>query len=145
VKRAGIRPGAKSVQRGSTFKAPRNPRQQAVRKSKDGWATRRYQPGKLEFQDAARAQLACMNPACPRPSAPWNAHHVVYAQHVRLEGGDEWDVRNAMRLCTDCHDRHHSGARRLAADVLPPAAVAFAHALLGERAIDYLRTYYPAL
>lgn len=105
-----------------------------------------FTPGKVAFQEAARAQLACMNPRCPDPSAPWNAHHVIYAQHVRREDPAlEWDPANAMRLCADCHARHHSGAERLPVDVLPPAALEFARLLFGgQRAAAYLDRYYDA-
>ncbi len=101
--------------------------------------------GKVAFQRAAQQQLACMNPQCPNPAAPFNAHHVVYAQHVRREGGDVFDPRNVMRLCTECHDRYHGNRSLIPAEVLPPAAVAFAVELLGrERAAAYLARYYPA-
>jgi hypothetical protein len=100
---------------------------------------------KLAFQRAAQQQLACMNPACPCPSAPWNAHHIVYRQHLRALGADEWPPELALRLCTDCHDRYHARSLRLTADMLPPTAVAFAVRLLGaERAAAYLDRYYPA-
>jgi 5-methylcytosine-specific restriction endonuclease McrA len=137
VKRAGIRPGAKSVQRGSTFK----------RKRRTGAAARHYRPETAAFREAAHAQGACMNPRCPRPDGRWTAHHVVYRQHLIAEGHlDLYPPADAMRLCHDCHANYHARSLRLPADVLPPAAVAFARALLGaERAIDYLGRYYPAL
>lgn len=74
-------------------------------------------------------------------------HHVVYRQHVRRAGGDEWALTNsldvgALGVC-DCHARHHSGAARIPVSVLPPQAVDFARRLLGEAAAEvYMRRYY---
>lgn len=73
-------------------------------------------------------------------------HHVVLEQTVRREGGDPWDLANALALgyygCA-CHRQHHHATRRLPLAIVPPAAVAFAQALLGEaRAADYLARYY---
>lgn len=75
-------------------------------------------------------------------------HHVVYEQHVRREGGDPWDLRNALdvgRYC-DCHDAHHRsgpGRRPIPLAKVPEEAIAFAVDLLGEdRAVDYFRRYY---
>ena len=77
-------------------------------------------------------------------------HHVVYEQHVRNEGGDPWDLRNALdvgRYC-DCHDKHHrSGPGRVPIPLrkIPTEAYAFARELLGEdRADDYFGRYYSA-
>lgn len=69
-------------------------------------------------------------------------HHVVYRQHVRREGGDEWDPRNALPLCDSCHSRHHRRSRVIALSVLPASALEFASELLGAYAFDYLRRYY---
>lgn len=76
-------------------------------------------------------------------------HHVVREQDVRREGGDPWDLDNAMllgRWC-ECHARHHegSGRRKLPRRLIPPAAVYFAERLLGpERRDDYFNTHYAA-
>jgi len=83
----------------------------------------------------------CQAPDCIAPAV--NRHHVMYEQHVRREGGDRWDSRNAMDLCGACHTSHHRRGNVLPTRSLPTAAVAFAQELLGiERAADYFRRYY---
>jgi hypothetical protein len=76
-------------------------------------------------------------------------HHVALEQHVRREGGDPWDQRNAMLLgvfCR-CHGDHHApnGQRKLPLRKVPPAAVRFAVDLMGQdRAVEYLSRHYAA-
>lgn len=82
---------------------------------------------------------------------PVTRHHVVYRQHVRAYGGDQWDPANSMLVgdkfgrCT-CHAQHHNpgvAARRIPIDKIPPSAVAFARALMGAHAATaYFRRYY---
>jgi hypothetical protein len=71
-------------------------------------------------------------------------HHVVLEQHVRLEGGDPWDLRNSLDVgarCA-CHPNHH-GIHRISRRLIPKAALEFAAELLGRRrASDYMRRYY---
>jgi 5-methylcytosine-specific restriction endonuclease McrA len=69
-------------------------------------------------------------------------HHVVYRQHVRAEGGDCWDPRNAMNLCNSCHSSHHRRGRLIALWMLPASALEFAGELYGPGAYDYLRRRY---
>jgi 5-methylcytosine-specific restriction endonuclease McrA len=69
-------------------------------------------------------------------------HHIVYRQHVRRAGGDEWDPRNALALCVPCHAAHHSRQRVLPVALLPPRALAFAAELLGAAAENYFARYY---
>lgn len=71
-------------------------------------------------------------------------HHVVYRQHVRRAGGDEWDPRNALPLCEGCHARHHQRVRVIVVGELPASAVEFANELLGEAAGGYFARYYRA-
>lgn len=91
-----------------------------------------------EFREAAMAQRVCRG--CGRTDR-WAAHHVVYAQEVRRRGGNEWDGRNAMRLCDRCHGKHH-GPQRIALGRLSEANLDFAFELLGPFAYDYLRRRY---
>jgi hypothetical protein len=74
-------------------------------------------------------------------------HHIITEQHVRREGGDPWDFRNALPLgvyCR-CHGRHHNAHVRISMRVIPDAALVFARELMGEdRAIDYWCRYYGA-
>jgi hypothetical protein len=113
---------------------------------RSGAAAARYRPDTTAFREAARAQGACMNPRCPRPDRCWTSHHVVYKQHLIAEKApDLFPPADAMRLCVDCHAAYHARSLRLPADVLPPAAVAFAIELLGrERAAAYFARYYGA-
>lgn len=74
-------------------------------------------------------------------------HHIVREQHVRLEGGDCWNVDNALWVGVDftcrCHDLHHNASRRIPLSLVPLRAVAFAEGLYGlERARDYLSREY---
>lgn len=89
-------------------------------------------------------QDRCVHPACEYPAArAHHEHHVVYRQHVRREGGDIYDPRNALRLCVSCHSSHH----RRGSKIVPLAALRdenyeFAFELLGAAAFDYLRRRY---
>jgi len=60
------------------------------------------------FREWANAHRVCMNPLCAHPTGPWQAHHVVYDQHLRAVGLPKFDARNALRLCDVCHARHHN-------------------------------------
>jgi 5-methylcytosine-specific restriction endonuclease McrA len=75
----------------------------------------------------------------------WHAHHVVTQQHVRRAGGDVWDPRNAMRLCTPCHGAHHSRQRPIPYSAVPPDAWDFATELLGRDGAEafFARYYQP--
>jgi hypothetical protein len=79
---------------------------------------------------------------------PVTRHHVVYRQHVRNYGGDQWDPANSMLVgdrygnCT-CHAQHHAGARRIPTSKVPAAALEFAVRLMGRHAaVAYFRRYY---
>lgn len=72
-------------------------------------------------------------------------HHVVTEAHVRLAGGDPWDLRNALAVGAHCrcHSRHHQAAARIARATLPSQAVQFAVDLLGEAGAElYLSRFY---
>lgn len=74
-------------------------------------------------------------------------HHVVKQQHVHAEGGDEWDLRNAMDLGATCvcHEMHHKSSvsdMRILLTKIPDEAVEFAFELLGRGAHFYLRRHY---
>lgn len=101
------------------------------------------------FKDEARYQGSCQAPDCEKPRAAWDAHHVVYEQHVSKAAPDKiWDSRNALRLCKDCHKAHHhdhSGDRRLPASVLPASAFDFALDIMTYgQAVNYFSRYYRA-
>lgn len=87
----------------------------------------------------ARACVACGGRGDARGLV---LHHVVYRQHVRAKGGDEWDPRNALPLCGPCHSAHHARRRVLPIALLPAGALAFARELLGAAVENYLVRYY---
>ena len=87
-------------------------------------------------------QVGCAHPGCLKRSHVEHEHHVVYEQHVRANGGDRWDPRNALRLCVSCHSSHHHRGRVLPLVALRDANLQFAFELLGAGAYDYLRRYY---
>ena len=106
---------------------------------------RRKYVGSRSGQSRFRSgQDRCVHPDCNDPAHPaQHEHHVVYEQHVRSEGGDVFDPRNALRLCVSCHSSHHRRGRR----VVPLAALRdenyeFAFELLGRAAEIYLRRRY---
>lgn len=73
-------------------------------------------------------------------------HHAIHEQHVRLEGGAPWDLRNSIalgvHLCR-CHSRHTTAAERLPVSLVGPVQLGFALELLGEdRTALYLARYY---
>lgn len=71
------------------------------------------------------------------------AHHVVYAQTVRREGGDLYAIANRLWVCDPCHERHHGRSRVIALSKLPDSAFEFAAELLGPgRAYNDLRRHY---
>lgn len=89
------------------------------------------------------AQTECVHPACEHADTRCHEHHVVYEQHVRREGGDVYDPRNALTLCISCHTSHHRrGSRTVPLRVLRDANYEFAFELLGAAAFDYLRRRY---
>lgn len=98
------------------------------------------------FRGAAAKQGRCQHPDCPKPSAPWDPHHVVYEQHVIKAGFPKDDTRNALRLCRDCHFNHHhtGGPARIPLAAIPDAAIEYAREVLGDYAIDYLAAKYRA-
>jgi hypothetical protein len=98
------------------------------------------------FHDAARYQRVCAAPGCrrrgPRKGIDFQAHHVVYEQHLRDRGLPRYDARNALRLCPDCHKRHHGPHWRLPTSALTAENIAYAFLVLGAYAPDYFRRYY---
>jgi hypothetical protein len=74
-------------------------------------------------------------------------HHCVTENRVRREGGNPYDLRNALGLGAwcPCHRQHHSSAAKLPLSSVPPAAIAFAVELLGQDAAEaYMHRYYAA-
>lgn len=84
----------------------------------------------------------CAHPTCRTPVRGLQLHHIVYRQHVRKEGGDEWDPRNGLTLCVACHVSHHKYGRVFPLILLPEVALEFAFDLLGPAAGNYLPRRY---
>lgn len=72
-----------------------------------------------------------------------HAHHVVYEQHVRNEGGSVRDPRNLVWLCVSCHFGHHARSTPILLSELTDDAYDFAAELLGPTAAYvYLQRRY---
>lgn len=104
-------------------------------------AVKLNEPGRAEWKRAHWGPCA----ACGGVG-PLVRHHVVYEQHVRaIDPSRAWDLDNALSLgqfCR-CHARQHAGSHRLAASILPAAAVEFAVEMLGDGpAALYVARYY---
>ncbi len=85
----------------------------------------------------------CQNPACANGKGRLHVHHCVYAQAVVREGGDKWDPRNRLLLCSFCHLSHHKGGTPLPIAVLPDSVFEFGAELLGpEAAFEYIKRRY---
>lgn len=69
-------------------------------------------------------------------------HHVVKQQDLDDVGGDPADSRNALGLCTICHERHHKATRKVRGSELRTENFEFARELYGDYAEDYLARYY---
>lgn len=94
------------------------------------------------FREAARAQRLCA--VCGRGGA-FHAHHIVDRSLLRREGQDEFDPRNALRLCPSCHFNHEFGGPGkvdVALAALSDEAIAFAFEALGAAASVFLERHY---
>lgn len=76
-----------------------------------------------------------------------HGHHVVRAQDVRKAGGNVWDLRNRLSVCTECHLNHHHGShrQRIAFEELMPENVEFARELFGDDTLAYFARHYRGL
>lgn len=92
------------------------------------------------FREEARAQRCCQ--MCGTTKGAWHPHHVVYLQHLREVGAPLYDTRNSMRLCEDCHRRHHNRSKVIPLAKLTAEHIAYAFEKLGLRAHSYLRERY---
>ena len=95
----------------------------------------------------APAWACCACAAGRVASSSSNITILVRAQVVRREGGDPWDLRNALDVGTEavcrCHARQHSAFQRIPLSRIPDAALDFIIELLGsERAALWLASHY---
>lgn len=151
---ADIRKGAKFCSRACFNRDGRAQRAAAAAAAKvtvarTGAANPNYKHGKragANIRGGSRkfksGQSQCVHPLCEDPHRPSHEHHVVYEQHVKREGGDRWDPRNALRLCVSCHSSHHRRGRVVPLVALRDENYEFAAELLGSAAYDYLRRRY---
>lgn len=95
------------------------------------------------FVNEARWQRVC---AVCGSTGSFQAHHVVYEQHLRSDRLPKYTTLNALRICATgagtCHGDHHSGKRRIKVSELTEANLLYAFAIYGAYAADYLRRYY---
>lgn len=93
------------------------------------------------FHEEAWKQRVCA--MCGKGGA-YQTHHVTERQKLRIIGrlDMEWDIRNALRVCNDCHEAHTVGFRRITLDRLTDLNYEFAWDILGTASADYLRSKY---
>lgn len=118
---------------------PKRKRQRAVR---IGNAVEIAMANKVLFRDAARDQRCCQ--MCGSTTRDWQAHHVVYEQHLVKEGLPQYSTPNALRLCRDCHELHHKRRQVIPVSRLLDRNIEYAFDALGPKAYDYFSRYYDA-
>jgi 5-methylcytosine-specific restriction endonuclease McrA len=98
-----------------------------------------YDISRRYFKDT---ELHCRNPNCTKKGK--HDHHVVFAQEVRKrEPSKEWDARNALKLCVECHRLTHKPGPKFFRTVwLRDSNIEFAFELMGDWAAVYLRRKY---
>jgi len=113
---------------------------QPNRKRKYGQISDLEAANRRNFHEAAWKQRVC---ACCGKAGPFQSHHVVEKQKLRIIGRLDlkWDVRNALRVCDDCHGKQHRGWR-INLRRLTDENYEFAFFVLGTEAADYLRARY---
>lgn len=72
-----------------------------------------------------------MRCVCGCKSPPVVLHHPIRQQVIRRYGGDPGDRRSMVPIAQVCHERHHSGARRIPLARLPDELFEFAEELMG--------------
>jgi hypothetical protein len=92
------------------------------------------------FHDEAKSQRCCQ--MCGTTRWPWHAHHVVYEQHLKKAGAAIWCNSNSMRLCEDCHRRHHNRSQVIPLAKLHDQHITYAFDVLGLAADFYLKQRY---
>jgi hypothetical protein len=106
VKRTRLKPGAKSLERGSTFKAkPKGPK----RRPRNATAARE-RDSKPEWWTAEIRGMPCAG-GCDRPAV--HGHHIITVQMLTRSDAPLWSRPNRMPVCAECHANHHNAYRRL--------------------------------
>lgn len=93
------------------------------------------------FHEEAWGQRCCA--VCGKGGA-FDPHHVVEKKKIKSVRRTEtlWDVRNALRLCPQCHADHTGRSKKVPLRKLRDANYEFAAWLLGGSAFYYLRAHY---
>lgn len=133
MKRTAIKTGAKSIERGSTFKAklPRPAMQRKRRKQKA-----RIRP-EIRERVMARSDGVCANPGCSRRAS--HCHHWLdearFPELAKVEA-------NLSGTCPWCNWGHHSSPNgRLPFEAIPACTLALA--ATDDRYRLYLERTYP--
>jgi hypothetical protein len=94
------------------------------------------------FREAAAKQRCCQ--WCGKTKSDWHPHHVIYAQYLKHNHHPIYDTRNVLRLCINCHAKHHDGTpEKLPLSKLRDENIEYAVYLIGGYlAYDYLTTRY---
>lgn len=110
MKRSGIKPGKRSLERNSTFKppAPKPAAKKAPKRRPAGQARANSRSGHAEWSAFVTGKPCAV---CGDPAV--QGHHVIYKQHLHREQLDHlaWDLRNCLPVCFRCHHRHHLSHR----------------------------------
>lgn len=158
MKRSWIGAGAKSLERGSTFKRQdpdERPIDYATRQAVGSKPKRRKARGSVTVQAqgqraawAAHGRTGLCLVCGHRPAT--QGHHIVTQQELRKAAVDtgvelaaiRWDRRNLLPVCDGCHANHHSRSRPISLAVLRVhAPLVFAFAAEVGRAWWLTRTY----
>lgn len=96
------------------------------------------------FHAEARYQGFCAVTGLP---GPFEAHHVIYEQHLARLGiakVDRHDTRDALRLSPKAHSNHHARIRVVCTQELLTCNIEYAVEVFdsSDRAVEYLRRYY---
>ena len=92
------------------------------------------------FHNEAAWQGACA--VCGTRKGPWQAHHVIYEQHLRRDGFPRYNTRNALRLCKAHHDQHHARQHVVLVSQLTLESLVYGFEIFGSAAVDYFTRYY---
>ncbi len=128
MKRSRLKPGAKSLARGSTFAKPTSSlkrERKAARKKVAKRAAALHGPTDREKSEAwATGKRPCA--VCGAAAEHSKGHHIVTQQRLRAVAKQldldveriRWDRRNRLWLCPRHHDAHHSRMKPIGRTVL---------------------------
>lgn len=144
MRRSPLGAGAKSLERGSTFK-PRPIDYANAQATRKGKPRKPRVPGgasKAAWGATARSRACAV---CGQRAT--QGHHIITQQELRHACGGElarfrWDQRNLLALCNGCHAGHHARSRPIPLSVLRAFAPdVFAFAVEIDRTWWVERTY----